>query len=73
MPEWCPQCNAMLSPGLELCPRCGRSLEKKEGTSIFERKDYIAWTLYALGIVLIPLILIILISVICVNTGKDLI
>jgi hypothetical protein len=63
----------MLSPGLELCPRCGRSLEKKEGTSIFERKDYIVWTLYALGIVLIPLILIILISVICVNTGKDLI
>ena len=64
MAEWCPKCHAMLSPGLEKCPVCG-ALLPKSGTSAFTNKDVLAFSLYFLGIALIPILLIIGIGLVC--------
>jgi len=69
MVEWCPKCNAMLSPGLEKCPVCGKRL-KKASSSEFTTRDIFWFTLYVLGIAMIPILIAIAIGVICVLTGS---
>ena len=64
MPEWCPKCHAMLAPGLDKCPACGAHLPKTD-PSIFSNKDILAFSLYFLGIALIPVLLIIGIGLTC--------
>jgi uncharacterized paraquat-inducible protein A len=68
MHDWCPECNAMLSPGTEKCPRCGKKIiaanDKSLGT-----EDIANITLTVLAFAAIPLIIIILISIICVLSG----
>jgi zinc-ribbon domain len=64
MPEWCPKCHAMLSPGQDKCPACGALLPKSTQSN-FTNKDILAFSLYFLGIALIPILLIIGIGMTC--------
>ena len=34
MPDFCPKCNAMLPPGLEECPRCGKLLADEDKAAL---------------------------------------
>ena len=69
MVEWCPRCHAMLSPGVEKCPACGKRI-KKGGDSLFTARDVFWFTLYLLGIAMIPILIAIAIGVICVLVGR---
>jgi hypothetical protein len=69
MAEWCPKCHVMLSPGLEKCPACGADLPKV-GKSDFTNKDILAFSLYFLGIALIPILFILGIGLICVLVSR---
>ena len=69
MVEWCPRCHAMLSPGVEKCPSCGKRI-KKGGDSLFTARDVFWFTLYLLGIAMIPILIAIAIGVICVLVGR---
>jgi len=69
MAEWCPKCHAMLSPGLENCPACGVLLPKIP-KSDFTRKDILSFSLYFLGIALIPILFIVGIGLICVYLNR---
>ena len=53
MPDWCPKCHAMLSPGQEQCPVCGVRLKPEpEATGVDSREMF--WiTVYIMGIALI--------------------
>lgn len=64
MADWCPKCRAMLSPGLENCPVCGARLTKAT-QSEYTKKDILAFSLYFLGIALIPILFIVGIGLIC--------
>ncbi len=71
MPDWCPKCNAMLPPGLEECPRCGKKLSGTgEKPRALENQDIANITLVVLGFAAIPIVVIILIAVVCVMTGR---
>ena len=67
MPDWCSKCNAMLTEGTRVCPRCGTSL----GSSIFDedaelnRKTIIWYSLYTIGIALGPIIITLCIGLLC--------
>ena len=67
MPVWCPDCKAMLPDGTKECPVCGSQIGgASEDKPEFERSEYVSVTLYLVGIALIPILLIIVISVLCV-------
>jgi rRNA maturation protein Nop10 len=68
MPVWCPQCNAMLPEGLEECPRCGTSLGTADQPN-FSRADFFSYSLYAIGIALIPVVIAVIIGIICIKFG----
>lgn len=70
MVEWCPKCHAMLAPGTEKCPSCGKRLRKKAGVDEYTGKDIAALSLYVLGIALIPIAVIVTISVLCLIFWK---
>jgi hypothetical protein len=59
----------MLSPGAEKCPACGKRL-KKRGDAEFTARDVFWFTLYLLGIAMIPILIAIAIGVICVLVGR---
>ncbi|MEW6717295.1 MAG: hypothetical protein AB1345_07320 [Chloroflexota bacterium] len=69
MPEWCPNCNAMLPEGLETCPRCKSKLGKSKQAG-FSISDYFHYSLYAIGIALVPVIIVLIISMVCILTKK---
>ena len=69
MVEWCPRCHAMLSPGVEKCPACGKRI-KRGSDSMFTARDVFWFTLYLLGIAMIPILIAIAIGVICVLVGR---
>jgi predicted amidophosphoribosyltransferase len=64
---WCPQCNAMLPEGTQTCPRCGTKL-KARGANEEEvsRRDLVWYSVFSIGVVLIPLLIMVVIGVICV-------
>ncbi len=67
MPDWCPKCNAMLTEGTQVCPRCGASLGIPligEDTDT-DRKTVLWYSLYMIGAVLGPIIIILCIGLIC--------
>ncbi len=68
MPDWCPKCNAMLAEGTQLCPRCGTSLGSHgiDEDAGLNRKTVIWYSLYTIGIVLGPIIIISCIGLLCV-------
>ncbi len=69
MPDWCPKCNAMLAPGLEVCPVCGAKLGKKQDDQ-YSGQD-IAWlSFYIIAIALIPVLIALGIGFICVLTNR---
>ena len=69
MPEWCPECNAMLAPGLESCPICGAKLGKKADDQSAGKEIF--WlSVYIVGIALIPILIVIGIGVVCVLTNR---
>jgi hypothetical protein len=69
MPEWCPECNAMLPDGLENCPRCNAKLSGRT-TDGNDKPDTLPITLYVLGLMLIPLIIVLAIGIICILIGR---
>lgn len=68
MPDWCPKCNAMLTEGTQVCPRCGTSLGRGliEDDDRLERKTVLWYSLYTIGITLGPVIIILCIGLFCV-------
>jgi predicted amidophosphoribosyltransferase len=67
MPEWCPQCNAMLPPGTAECPRCGAQLAGGGDGEAIRDKDVFWLSAYTIGIVLIPLVIGLLLGLICIG------
>lgn len=65
MPDWCPECNAMLVEGTEVCPRCGTELAGQGEDSDFSRSDIALFSAYTIAIVLIPLIVGIGVALLC--------
>jgi len=68
MPDWCPKCNAMLTEGTQVCPRCGTSLGAPISGEDAElnRKTVIWYSLYTIGIALGPIIIALCIGLLCV-------
>lgn len=64
---WCPQCNAMLPESTQECPRCGTKMKdtgsSEEGVS---GEDFVWYSVFAIGVILIPLLITVVIGVICV-------
>lgn len=69
MVEWCPKCNAMLTPGLEVCPKCGRRL-KKGGSQEATTSEIFSYSLVFLLIALVPILVVLVIGIICVFAGR---
>jgi len=67
MPDWCPKCNAMLTEGTQVCPRCGTSLAAPltDGEVELNRTTVIWYSLYTIGAVLGPIIIFLCIGVLC--------
>jgi predicted amidophosphoribosyltransferase len=65
MPDWCPECNAMLVEGTEVCPRCGAQLAGSAGGEEFSNSDIAWFSAYTIAILLIPLIVGIAIALLC--------
>jgi hypothetical protein len=68
MTQWCPKCNAMLPPNLKKCPRCGKKLPKENSGTTME--DIANITLAVFALIIIPLVIILLVSIICVLSGR---
>jgi uncharacterized membrane protein YvbJ len=65
MVEWCPKCGAMLAPGTQKCPRCGKKLRKKGGDE-YTAADIFWLTFTTLGFILIPVVIIVIVSILCI-------
>jgi uncharacterized membrane protein YvbJ len=65
MVEWCPKCGAMLTPGTQKCPRCGKRQNKHNGDEPTAR-DIFWLSATTLGIVLIPLVIVVLVAILCI-------
>lgn len=70
MVEWCPKCNAMLTPGTERCPSCGARLGK-DSNGFMPLRDIFWLSAYIIGIALIPIILAVVIGLACVIFGRS--
>jgi hypothetical protein len=65
MPEWCPECNAMLVEGTVECPRCGAQLAGSGEGDEFSNSDIAWFSAYTIAILLIPLIIGIAVALLC--------
>jgi uncharacterized membrane protein YvbJ len=65
MVDWCPKCGAMLTPGTQKCPRCGKRLRKKDGSD-YTAKDIFWLSATTLGFILIPMVVIIVVALLCI-------
>ncbi len=65
MVEWCPKCNAMLTPGLEVCPKCGKQLGNG-GDQEVTAHEIFSYSLVFLAIALVPILVVLAIGIICV-------
>lgn len=65
MPDWCPDCNAMLVEGTEVCPRCGAQLAGSGKETDFSGSDIALFSAYTIAILLIPLIIGIGVALLC--------
>lgn len=69
MAQRCPQCRATLPAGVEICPTCGTFL--KSGLDRASTTRVIFWySLYILGIAMIPIAIAILLGILCTLIGK---
>ena len=59
----------MLPPGLERCPSCGKRLAKASPDE-FSGKEILSYSLYIIGIVMIPILIIIAIGLVCAFLGS---
>jgi len=66
MPDWCPQCHAMLTEGTQECPRCGARLGESDHQEGFSRSDIAWFSGYTIAIILIPIIISVAIGLICI-------
>lgn len=57
----------MLSPGTEKCPRCGKRIRAKGASDGYSGRDIAHISLYVLGIALIPIAIILLVSILCLQ------
>lgn len=64
MVDWCPKCGAMLTPGTQKCPRCGKRLRKKDGSE-YTARDIFWLSATALGFVFIPVAIVVVVAVMC--------
>ena len=64
MVDWCPKCGAMLTPGTQQCPRCGKRLRKKDGSD-YTAQDIFWLSATTLGFLLIPVAIVIIVAVLC--------
>jgi uncharacterized membrane protein YvbJ len=65
MVDWCPKCGAMLTPGTQKCPRCGKRLRKKDGSD-YTAKDIFWLSATTFGFILIPMVVIIVVALLCI-------
>ena len=70
MPEWCPECHAMLPEGVEECPRCGAKLHGKDDDPALNKEDITNVTLTVLLYAAIPFLALILVIYICVYSAR---
>jgi uncharacterized membrane protein YvbJ len=69
MVDWCPKCGAMLTPGTQKCPRCGKRLRKKDGSE-YTAQDIFWLSATTLGFVLIPVGIIIVVALLCILLSR---
>ncbi|UCD40635.1 MAG: hypothetical protein JSV69_08465 [Chloroflexota bacterium] len=65
MPDWCPECNAMLVEGTKECPRCGAKIAGPGGEDDFSGSDIAWFSAYTIAILLIPIIIGIGVALLC--------
>jgi len=66
MPEWCPECNAMLAEGTAECPRCGHQFRRPdEDPHKLHGEDILNMSLYVWLLALIPIAIIIVVGLLC--------
>lgn len=66
--QFCPNCNAMLPPHLEECPRCGTDLTSPNANLSF--RDIFQLTGMVVLIAIVPFVILIGVGVICVMTMR---
>lgn len=66
MPVWCPDCHAMLPEGLNECPKCGARLGDSNEEGKIGRSDIFWMSAYTIGIALIPIVVVLIISLLCI-------
>lgn len=68
MPQWCPECRAMLPEGMEECPRCGAALPKSEwkDEDKIKRSAVFWYSLYTIAIALVPILIGVGIGLLCI-------
>jgi uncharacterized membrane protein YvbJ len=69
MVDWCSKCGAMLTPGTQKCPRCGKRLRKKDGSE-YTAQDIFWLSATTLGFVLIPVGIIIVVALLCILLSR---
>lgn len=65
MPDWCPECNAMLVEGTEECPRCGAVIHEPRAEDGFSRSDVAWFSAYTIAILIIPIIVGVGVALFC--------
>ena len=65
MPDWCPECNAMLVEGSEECPRCGAQISGQGGDETLKGSDIAWFSAYTIAILVIPIVIGIAVALIC--------
>jgi hypothetical protein len=65
MPDWCPECNAMLVEGTKECPRCGAKIAGPGWENDFSGSDIAWFSAYTIAILLIPIIIGIGVALLC--------
>ena len=65
MVDWCPKCRAMLPPGLDKCPNCGKKLRSKNPEE-WTLGDIFKLTATILGFLLIPIAFVVGVAALCI-------
>ena len=73
MPDRCPKCHVLLTPGLDQCPSCGERINTKEAIHVdipLAGRDMFWFSVYIGLIALFPLIIGLLLGWMCLSSVR---